>query len=133
MEVTNFCPFFSIDDHCLFSLFPPFFLSFLLYIFLGTKGCTRNVFYFTFPRTKTSFSLKFSPQLLSDFVQEFREKALLILADSARRSEMVETAAEYVALHHSLKQEESAYLNIVKSCLADDTAKPASLTNGCCW
>ena len=46
-----------------FSHFCSFLLSFFLffYIFLGTKGFTRNIFYFTFPRTKTSFSRKLFP------------------------------------------------------------------------
>ena len=39
--------------------FLSFFLSFIRSIFFWTKGCTRNVFYSTFPRTKTSFSRKF--------------------------------------------------------------------------
>ena len=53
--LSHFCSFFL-------SFFLSFCLSFLLYIcFVLTKGCTRNVFYFTFPRSKTSFSHQFFP------------------------------------------------------------------------
>ena len=48
------------------SLFCSFLLSFFLSFFFSlwvflTKGCTRNAFYFTFLRTKTSFSRKSPP------------------------------------------------------------------------
>ena len=45
-------------------VFPPFFLSVFssVYIYL-TRGCTRNIFYFTFSWTKTSFSRTFFPSV----------------------------------------------------------------------
>lgn len=67
-------------------------------------------------------------------IQEFREKALLLLADAAYRSKIVATAAEYTALYHSVKQEKMAYYNIVKSCLAEDATGPEDpVANGHSW
>ena len=43
------------------------YLSIYLLYFILKKCCTRNVFYFTFPRIKTSLSRNFLPQRFSSF------------------------------------------------------------------
>ncbi|KAL8604676.1 hypothetical protein ACOMHN_013456 [Nucella lapillus] len=55
--------------------------------------------------------------LLFSSPEEFREKASHLVSDGARRGKLIREATEYVTLHHSLKQEETAYLDIVQRCL----------------
>ncbi|XP_076435001.1 glycosyltransferase 1 domain-containing protein 1-like isoform X2 [Babylonia areolata] len=57
--------------------------------------------------------------LLFDSPQEFREKASALMSDAERRGRMVVEAAQYVARHHSLQQEEAAYVSVVQRCLVN--------------
>ncbi|XP_070205018.1 glycosyltransferase 1 domain-containing protein 1-like isoform X1 [Littorina saxatilis] len=68
--------------------------------------------------------------LLFSTPQECGKKALRLLSDDTYRAQLVFSAGEYVAVHHSLKQEEAAYVNIVQQICKDDKDDGPICVNG---